>query len=67
LNRLFVFGAYGPDSPDRTELTRLAIDKATRLHGPKLEPTQVYVVGDTPHDRPQAFEAPASVQRGGRQ
>lgn len=50
LNRFFIFGAYGSDSPDRAELTRLAIDKAARLHGAELEPTQVYVVGDTPRD-----------------
>lgn len=49
LNRFFIFGAYGSDSPDRAELTGLAIDKATRLHG-QLTPAQVYVVGDTPHD-----------------
>lgn len=49
LNRFFVFGAYGSDSPDRGELTRLAIDKAARLGG-RLNPGQVYVVGDTPHD-----------------
>lgn len=49
LNRFFVFGAYGSDSPDRTELTRLAIDKAARLHN-QLTADQVYVVGDTPHD-----------------
>ena len=49
LNRFFLFGAYGSDSPDRAELTRLAIDKATRLHD-GLTPVEVYVVGDTPHD-----------------
>ncbi len=49
LNRYFVFGAYGTDSPDRAELTSLAIDKATRLH-PQLTPAGVYVVGDTPLD-----------------
>jgi phosphoglycolate phosphatase len=49
LNRFFIFGAYGSDSPDRAELTRLAIDKATLLH-PGLVPSQVFVVGDTPHD-----------------
>lgn len=49
LNRFFVFGAYGSDSPDRTELTGLAIEKASRLHH-QLTPSQVYVVGDTPHD-----------------
>jgi len=49
LNRFFVFGAYGSDSPDRAELTTLAIDKAARLHG-RLTPDQVFVVGDTPLD-----------------
>jgi phosphoglycolate phosphatase len=32
LNRYFLFGAYGSDSPDRGDLTRLAIGKATLLH-----------------------------------
>jgi phosphoglycolate phosphatase-like HAD superfamily hydrolase len=49
LNRFFLFGAYGSDSPDRAELTKLAISKAARLHQ-QLTPAQVYVVGDTPHD-----------------
>ena len=49
LNRFFVFGAYGSDSPDRTELTTLGIEKASRLHA-GLTPAQVLVVGDTPHD-----------------
>ncbi|MHB2027402.1 MAG: HAD family hydrolase [Acidimicrobiales bacterium] len=49
LNRFFVFGAYGSDSPDRAELTGLAIKKAARLQK-RLAPSQVYVVGDTPHD-----------------
>src|SRR5580658_1677450 len=47
LNRYFIFGAYGSDSPDRPELTRLAIEKASRLHR-GLTPSQVFVVGDTP-------------------
>lgn len=49
LNRYFIFGAYGSDSPDRAELTGIAIEKATRLHA-HLTPAQVFVVGDTPHD-----------------
>jgi phosphoglycolate phosphatase-like HAD superfamily hydrolase len=49
LNRFFVFGSYGSDSPDRSELTRLAIEKAARVHD-RLTPDQVFVVGDTPHD-----------------
>jgi phosphoglycolate phosphatase-like HAD superfamily hydrolase len=49
LNRFFIFGAYGSDSPDRAELTGLAIEKAIRLHK-GLTPDQVTVVGDTPLD-----------------
>jgi phosphoglycolate phosphatase len=50
LNRYFVFGAYGSDSPDRTEITRQALSKAERLRGHKLSPDEVCVVGDTPRD-----------------
>lgn len=49
LNRHFLFGAYGSDSPDRGELTKIAIGKAARLHD-GLSPEKVIVVGDTPHD-----------------
>jgi phosphoglycolate phosphatase len=49
LNRYFLFGAYGTDSPDRARLTSIAIEKATRLHT-QLTPAQVFVVGDTPLD-----------------
>ncbi|MGD0392835.1 MAG: HAD family hydrolase [Acidimicrobiales bacterium] len=49
LNRFFIFGTYGSDSPDRAELTGIGIEKASRLHA-RLVPSQVFVVGDTPHD-----------------
>jgi phosphoglycolate phosphatase len=49
LNRFFVFGAYGSDSPNRAELTELAIKKGARLHS-ELTAAQVMVVGDTPRD-----------------
>jgi phosphoglycolate phosphatase-like HAD superfamily hydrolase len=49
LNRFFLFGAYGSDSPNRAELTTLAIEKAGRLHG-DLDRARVFVVGDTPRD-----------------
>ncbi|HEY5303289.1 MAG TPA: HAD family hydrolase [Acidimicrobiales bacterium] len=62
LNRFFVYGAYGSDSPDRTELTGFAIEKATRLHD-QLTPSQVYVVGDTPHDM-KATNASGAVSVG---
>jgi phosphoglycolate phosphatase len=62
LNRYFIFGAYGSDSPDRGELTKLAIEKGTRLHA-KLTPAQVFVVGDTPRDI-EAAQAAGAVSVG---
>jgi phosphoglycolate phosphatase len=50
VNRFFLFGAYGSDSPDRTEITELAIHKAQRLLGEEIRRTDVFVVGDTPLD-----------------
>jgi phosphoglycolate phosphatase len=58
LNRFFLFGAYGSDSPDRAELTGIAIEKAGRLHK-QLTPAQVFVVGDTPRDIEAAQKAGA--------
>jgi phosphoglycolate phosphatase len=50
LNRFFTFGGYGSDSPDRTELTRRALERAEKILGKPLDPKQVLVVGDTPLD-----------------
>ncbi len=58
LNRFFVFGGYGSDSPDRAGLTSIAIEKAARLHA-HLTPAQVFVVGDTPRDVEAAHDAGA--------
>jgi phosphoglycolate phosphatase len=44
LNKYFSFGGYGSDSPDRTELTKRAIERAG------TEPDRCLVVGDTPLD-----------------
>ncbi|MEO8250895.1 MAG: HAD family hydrolase [Chloroflexota bacterium] len=59
LNRFFSFGGYGSDSSDRAELTRLAIDRAGRVHGHPLDATRVLVVGDTPRDIAAAHAAGA--------
>lgn len=50
LNRFFTFGGYGSDSRDRSELTRVAIERAGRIHGHPLDAGRVLVVGDTPRD-----------------
>jgi phosphoglycolate phosphatase len=49
LNRYFVFGAYGSDSPERPELTKDAIRRAALLYD-GLSAAEVFVVGDTPLD-----------------
>jgi phosphoglycolate phosphatase len=50
LARWFTYGGYGSDSTDRTELTRVAIERAGRLVGMELDPQEALVVGDTPLD-----------------
>ncbi len=50
LNRFFVFGGYGSDSDDRAKLTQAAIDKAAMMHDHVLDPSRIFVVGDTPRD-----------------
>jgi phosphoglycolate phosphatase len=59
LNRFFTFGGYGSDSPDRTELTRRALERAEKILGKPLDPKQVLVVGDTPLDIDAAHTAGA--------
>lgn len=59
LNRFFCFGGYGSDSSERAELTRLAIDRAGRIHGHALDAARLLVVGDTPRDIDAAHAAGA--------
>jgi phosphoglycolate phosphatase-like HAD superfamily hydrolase len=49
-NRYFPFGGYGSDSADRVELTKRAIEKGSALIGDPIDPSHVFVVGDTPKD-----------------
>ena len=60
LNRFFLFGAYGSDSPDHAKITELAIHKAERLLGEEIHRADVFVVGDTPLDVLAAKEAGAT-------
>jgi phosphoglycolate phosphatase len=50
LNRFFSFGGYGSDSPDRGELTRIALKRATVVYGEEISKDQAISVGDTPLD-----------------
>lgn len=59
LNHYFSFGGYGSDSTDRAELTRSAIQRASRILDHELDRSRVLVVGDTPKDVEAAHAAGA--------
>jgi phosphoglycolate phosphatase len=50
LNRFFSFGGYGSDSPDRTELTRKALERADQALEDRLDRDRCFSCGDTPRD-----------------
>ena len=50
LNRFFAFGGYGSDSPDRTELTMRALERAELVSGDSLDRGRCFSCGDTPRD-----------------
>lgn len=60
LNRFFCVGGYGSDSPDRVELTRCGIERASAMLGKELQREEVLVVGDTPLDISAAAGAGAT-------
>ena len=59
LNHFFLFGGFGSDSPDRTELTRCAIARAGTILGAPVDPAHCLVIGDTPSDVAAAHGAGA--------
>ena len=59
LQRFFLFGGYGSDSAQRSDLTRAAIARAEALSGHRIDPSEVLVVGDTPRDVEAAHGAGA--------
>jgi phosphoglycolate phosphatase len=50
LNRFFSFGGFGSDSPDRTELTRKALERGDFVSGHTLDRDRSFACGDTPRD-----------------
>lgn len=48
--RYFRCGAFGDDAADRNLLVPVAVDRALACGVPNLPPSDVIVVGDTPHD-----------------
>ena len=57
LNRYFAFGGFGSDSAERSELTKIALGRASLVYGAELSPADVIAVGDTPHDAEAAHAA----------
>jgi phosphoglycolate phosphatase-like HAD superfamily hydrolase len=56
----FRFGGYGSDSEDRTELTRIGIERGVRAVAPEsIE--GAFVIGDTPLDINHGHAAGSSV------
>jgi phosphoglycolate phosphatase len=50
LNRYFSFGGYGSDSPNRTELTKKALERGKLVSGRTLDREDCFSCGDTPRD-----------------
>ncbi|MGZ5333758.1 MAG: HAD family hydrolase [Solirubrobacterales bacterium] len=50
LNRFFSFGGYSSDSPDRTELTKKALERGGAVADAPLDLASCFSVGDTPRD-----------------
>ena len=66
--RYFTCGAYGGDAADRNALVPFAVERARNRGLPDISPSDVLVVGDTPHDVACAHAAgavPVAVATGG--
>jgi phosphoglycolate phosphatase-like HAD superfamily hydrolase len=50
LNEYFPFGAFGSDSPVRSDLPPVAVMRATASTGHRFEPSDVVIIGDSIHD-----------------
>ena len=66
--RYFSCGAFGGDAADRNVLVPFAVERAKQCGLPEISPSDVLVVGDTPHDVACAHAAgavPVAVATGG--
>ena len=50
LDAFFHFGGYGSDHHERTELTRIAVERGLNKLGRRTSPEEIILVGDTVHD-----------------
>jgi phosphoglycolate phosphatase len=57
LNRYFTFGGFGSDSENRTQLVKRGAELAAAISGYRLEPSNTFVIGDTPRDIEAGREA----------
>jgi phosphoglycolate phosphatase len=57
LNRYFAFGGFGSDSENRTQLVKRGAEMASAFSGQRLEPSNTFVIGDTPRDIEAGREA----------
>jgi phosphoglycolate phosphatase len=48
--RYFACGAFGDDAPDRNGLLPQAVTRVAASGGPRFQPTDIVVIGDTPLD-----------------
>ncbi len=66
--KYFRCGAFGGDAADRNALVPVAVRRARECGLPEIDPADVFVVGDTPHDIACAHAAratPVGVATGG--
>lgn len=47
---VFEIGAFADDSEDRNQIAVAALERGRRVLGKDLQPKEIVVVGDTPHD-----------------
>jgi phosphoglycolate phosphatase len=50
IDHYFSFGGFGSDSADRTELVRMAIERARKINDGAIPDKNIFVIGDSPHD-----------------
>ncbi len=59
LDHHFSDGGFGSDAADRNKLPGFALERTTAANGPGWRPSQIFVIGDTPHDVRCAVEVDA--------
>ena len=50
IDHFFEYGGYGDFHADRSDVAREAVQQAATILGPRFDPAQIVVIGDTPAD-----------------